>query len=99
MDGPTFFSMLCQTDAEYKQLHARLDILSTRKFRIVTGDSDYVGCVIRDFKFDPISRLIQIQFLENLMTELRITPPFAGVPFDFEPTFMQLEEFLNEHSS
>ena len=52
-------SKLCQTDVEFGKLHARLDILSTRKFRNATGNSDSAGRVIHDFKFDPATRLIQ----------------------------------------
>lgn len=97
MLGPSGFAIICQTDVEFGLLHARIEALRTTTFNVVTGPASYMGHAVRDFRADPVSRLLQIRFLEPLIEQLQVVPPLAGVPFDFEPTLLALEKFVFSH--
>lgn len=97
MKGPIFASMLCQTDEEFAQLHLRIAYLSANAFLVKTSSLVSDGHCVQAYKSDRVSRLFQVQFSESLLDQLQIFPILAGVPFDFEPIFMQLEKFLASH--
>ena len=97
MLGPTEFVILCQTDIEFRLVRDRISTLRTTTFNVETGPAFYMGHAVRDFRADPVSRLIQICFLEQLIEQLQVVPPMAGVPFDFERTLIALEDFVVSH--
>lgn len=61
------------------------------------GTSMQTGQGICDLKADPVSRLVQVRFMDRLTEHLQVTPPVAGVPFDFEPVFSRIEKFVADH--
>ena len=94
MMGPCLAYMLCQTDEEFVQLDLRIEYLATNAFFVKANELVFEGHCVRAFKADRVSRLFQVQFHEALLDQLKIVPLLAGVPFDFELNFMQLEHFL-----
>lgn len=95
--APTVFVCLCRTDAEHELLFFRLDGLATMEFEVHGTGTSYVGRAVRRVKGDRQTRLVQIQFLETLLVQLRLNPPLAGSPEDFEETLHTLEEFVADH--
>lgn len=97
LDGPTEFTVLCQTDKEFDAFMDRIETLNRMTFHVATRNDFYMGHAVRECRADPVSRLCAVVFLEDLITQLDVVPPLVGVPFDFEDTVKALEDFVAEN--